>query len=343
MMDLTQLNDQIVLITGATGLIGKTIVKMLLEWNRNNSGTIHIIALVRNEKKAEAIYKDIKTAYLSFLVCDICDIDIKNMNINYIIHGASITSSKMFVNKPVETAMTSILGTRNILELARINPIRSLVFLSSMEVYGSPQVDGKISEEHGTNLDTMSVRSGYPESKRMCENLCASYHEEYGVPSKVVRLTQVFGPGVEYSDSRVFAEFARCVIEERDIILKTKGETKRNYLYTQDAVEAIFTILLKGKNGEAYNAANEEIYCSIYDMAHLVATRCAQGKIKVLIDETDVSQCGYMPILKMNLDTNKLKKLGWLPGTDLEQMYFKMIEDMRFRRGSSEILCGDND
>lgn len=145
--------------------------------------------------------------------------------------------------------------------------------------------------------------------------------EEYGVPSKVVRLTQVFDPGVEYSDSRVFAEFARCVIEERDIILKTKGETKRNYLYTQDAVEAIFTVLLKGKNGEAYNAANE-IYCSIYDMAHLVATRCAQGKIKVLIDETDVSQCGYMPILKRNLDTNKLKKLGRLPGTDLEQMYF---------------------
>ena len=246
MMDLTQLNDQKILITGATGLIGKTIVKMLLEWNRNNSGRIHIIALVRNEKKAEAIYKDIKTAYLSFLVCDICDIDIKNMNINYIIHGASITSSKMFVNKPVETAMTSILGTRNILELARINPIRSLVFLSSMEVYGSPQVDGKIPEEHGTNLDTMSVRSGYPESKRMCENLCASYHEEYGVPSKVVRLTQVFGPGVEYSDSRVFAEFARCVIEERDIILKTKGETKRNYLYTKDAAEAIFTVLLKG-------------------------------------------------------------------------------------------------
>ena len=337
MMDLTQLNDQKVLITGATGLIGKTIVKMLLEWNRNNSGRIHIIALVRNEKKAEAIYKDIKTAYLSFLVCDICDIEIKNRNINYIIHGASITSSKMFVNKPVETAMTSILGTKNILELARINPIRSLVFLSSMEVYGSPQVDGKISEEHGTNLDTMSVRSGYPASKRMCENLCASYHEEYGVPSKVVRLTQVFGPGVEYSDSRVFAEFARCVIEERDIILKTKGETKRNYLYTKDAVEAIFTVLLKGKNGEAYNAANEEIYCSIYDMPHLVATRCANGKIKVLIDETDVSQCGYMPILKMNLDTNKLKKLGWLPGTDLEQMYFKMIEDMRFRRASSEI------
>ena len=154
-------------------------------------------------------------------------------------------------------------------------------------------------------------------------------HEEYGVPSKVVRLTQVFGPGVEYSDSRVFAEFARCVIEERDIILKTKGETKRNYLYTKDAAEAIFAVLLKGKNGEAYNAANEEIYCSIYDMAHLVATRCAQGKIKVTIDETDVSQCGYMPILKMNLDTNKLKKLGRLPGTDLEQMYFKMIEDMK--------------
>ena len=107
-------------------------------------------------------------------------------------------------------------------------------------------------------------------------------------------------------------------MKQKEIICTPKMQQKRYLQYCY-----------RGENGEAYNAANEEIYCSIYDMAHLVATRCANGKIKVLIDDTDVSQCGYMPILKMNLDTNKLKKLGWQPGTDLEQMYFKMIEDMK--------------
>lgn len=328
-MDLTKLNHKKILITGATGLIGRTIIEMLLEWNQKSNGRIQILALVRNVQKAEDIFKNIKTEYLSFVVCDICDVDIEERGINYIIHGASVTSSRMFVDKPVETIMTAILGTKGILELARVNPVKSMVYLSSMEVYGYPQTEEKIAEEHGTDLNPMAVRSGYPESKRMCENLCASYFKEYGVPSKVIRLTQTFGEGVEYSDGRVFAEFARCVIEGRDIILKTKGETKRNYLYTKDAAKAILTVLLNGEDGEAYNAANEETFCSIYEMAQLVADRCADGKIRVCVEENDISQYGYAPVLKMNLDTGKLRGLGWTPHYNLQQMYEMMIADMR--------------
>ena len=329
MMDLTKLNHKKILITGATGLIGRTIVEMLLEWNQKNNGCIQILALVRNAEKAKKLFQKNKTEYLSFWVCDICNMDLMDRDISYIIHGASITSSKMFVDKPVETIMTAVLGTKNILELARINPVKSVVYLSSMEVYGYPQTEGKITEEHGTDLNPMVVRSGYPESKRMCENLCTSYFKEYSVPSKVVRLTQTFGPGVEYSDSRVFAEFARCVIEERDIVLKTKGETKRNYLYTKDAARAVFMVLLKGENGEAYNAANEETFCSIYEMAQLVANGCAGGKIQIRVEENDISQFGYAPVLKMNLDTGKLRGLGWKPQCNLQQMYEAMIADMR--------------
>ena len=83
---------------------------------------------------------------------------------------------------------------------------------------------------------------------------------------------------MEYNDGRVFADFARCVIEKRDIILKTKGETKRSYLYTEDAVCAILTVMLNGESGQAYNVANEETYCSIYEMAQLVAKG---GQMKV--------------------------------------------------------------
>ena len=225
--------------------------------------------------------------------------------------------------------MTAVEGTVNMLEFARANNVRGFVYLSSMEVYGTPSTDEKIDEKHSTNLDAMAVRTCYPESKRMCESLCASYSSEYGVPAMVVRLTQTFGPGVEYNDGRVFAEFARCAIEGRNIVLNTKGETKRNYLYTEDAADAIFTVLAKGKPGEAYNAANEDTYCSIYEMACLVAKECAGGKIEVEIRErADAAKLGYAPTLHMNLDTSKLRSLGWQPQVGLADMYRQMIESL---------------
>ena len=162
----------------------------------------------------------------------------------------------------------------------------------------------------------------------MCENLCASYASEFGVPTKMIRLTQTFGTGVSYNDGRVFAEFARCVIEKRDIILKTKGETKRSYLYTADAVTAILSVLLHGEKGVAYNAANEETYCSIYEMACMAAKLC-DVPLQVVIAESDnVRALGYAPTLHMNLSTEKLAQLGWKPRYDLSQMYLRMIRTM---------------
>ena len=149
----------------------------------------------------------------------------------------------------------------------------------------------------------------------------------------VVRLTQTFGPGVEYNDGRVFAEFARCAIEGRNIVLNTKGETKRNYLYTGDAADAIFTVLAAGQAGEAYNAANEDTYCSIYEMACLVAKECAGGRIGVEIKErADAARLGYAPTLHMNLDTSKLRSLGWQPQVGLAEMYSRTIQALASSR-----------
>ena len=134
----------------------------------------------------------------------------------------------------------------------------------------------------------MKVRTSYPESKRMCESLCTAYASQYSVPVKVLRLTQTFGPGVRYDDGRVFAEFARCAIERRNIVLHTDGATRRSYLYTADAVSAILTVLLKGIAGEAYNAANEATFCSIREMAQLVCSECAGGKIGVEIQLEEI-------------------------------------------------------
>lgn len=329
-VNLKKLQGKTVFITGATGVLGYSVVKYICERNEQFQEPVKILALVRDIDKAESIFGKIKN--LKFIVGDVRYNILIDDPIDYIIHAASQTSSKAFVEEPVETIYTAVVGANNILRIAKEKKVKSFIYLSSMEVYGYPITDEKIDELHCTNLDTMVVRSSYPESKRMCENLCKAYCEEYGVPAKVIRLTQTFGTGVSYDDKRVFAEFARCVIEGRDIVLHTKGETKRNYLHTMDAVIAILKVLLEGENGQAYNAANEDTYCSIYEMAELVVNECANRKIEIRVEVDGENQYGFAPTLKMNLDTTKLQRLGWRPRFGLKEMFCSLIEDMEMKK-----------
>ncbi len=329
-MDLSVFDGSKVFITGATGLIGSALVRSLLLHESKNP--VKVVALVRNKSKAQKLFSDLPQERLSYIVCDVCDLKAENIFADYIIHCANQTASKAFVTQPVEVILSAVEGTKKVLEFALKNPVKGFVYLSTMEVYGSPATSDKIYETSPTNIDTMQVRSSYPESKRLCECLCASYADEYGLPAKVVRLTQTFGEGVDYNDGRLFAELARCVIEKRDIVLNTKGETERNYLYIQDATDAIFTVLYYGESGEAYNAANEDTYCSVYDMACMVADKLGEGiKVKVCVAE-DINKYGYAPCLKMNLSTRKLNSLGFKAETDLLSSFEKMINDMRKNR-----------
>lgn len=328
-MNLNIFEGKKIFITGASGLIGRALVKTLL---MRGGAAIEVVAAVRNEQKARVIFSDLPQSHLSYHVCDMRDLHAVNINIDYIIHCANETASRAFVETPVDVIESAVYGTKNVLEFARANNAQGVVYLSTMEVYGAPTSDDKITECAPTNLNSTDVRASYPESKRLCECLCTAYCAQYGVPVSVVRLTQTFGEGVAYDDGRVFAEFARCIIEERDIILKTKGETRRNYLYIADAVSAILTVLAYGKRGEAYNAANEDTYCSIYEMAQFVAEKFGRGKVKVRICEQDVSKFGYAPTLRMNLCTEKLVRLGWHAETNLDQAFAALIEYMRAHR-----------
>ena len=326
-----KLRGKTVLITGATGLIGKFLVRALVYKSRKDSLGIKILALTRSREKAEKMFAGEREvcADPKFLVGNVEDLPAVEGDVDFVIHGASQTSSRAFVNEPVETIRTAVCGTANVLQLAEEKKVSGFVYLSSMEVYGAPQTDEKITEDRGTDLDTMAVRSSYPESKRMCECLCSSYCEEYGVPAKILRLTQTFGPGVSYEDTRVFAEFARCALEQKDIVLHTRGGTKRSYLDVTDAVRAILIVLLRGKEKEAYNAANEESYCSIYEMAVMVAENFGKQKIRVRCEVTEnIQGFGYAPELHMNLDTKKLQELGWRPGVSLKDTFERMIWEM---------------
>lgn len=304
------LKNKTIFLTGATGLVGAAIVNTLNYINAQRNLNLHILALVRNKARAEERFNAISDDFLQFVVGTVEDMPSFSEDVDFIIHGASQTASKEFVVHAVETIDTAIMGTKKVLELAREKKPTSVVYLSSMEVYGYPEKGHKVKEHEIGSFTPLILRNSYPIGKITCETMCCAYAKEYGVPAKIVRLTQTFGPGVNYNDTRIFAYFGRCVKEKTDIILKTKGETERCYLYTSDAVTAILTVLLKGENGNAYNAANEETYCSIAEMAEKVAK---EGGIKVVYDIQPPEKNGFPETLYMYLDTEALKNLGWSP------------------------------
>lgn len=322
-IDWPKLANKTILITGASGLIGANFANTILYANQRKNYNIKIIAVVRNIEKATN--KLISQDNITFINSDVKDLKGIEAPIDYIVHAANPTSSKFFIEKPVETIQTAILGTQNLLEIAKAKNVKNFIFLSSMEVYGNPSKGEIIKENHVAGFDPTVTRNCYPMSKKLCESLCQAYYSEYKVPTNVLRLTQTFGPGVEYNDGRIFAEFMRCVIEKRDIVLKTKGETERCYLYTSDAVSAILTAMFSEKCGECYTVANPETYCSIAEMAELVAKEVSKNTIKVTYQLQDITKLGYANTLYMNLNVDKLKALGWQPTHDLVSMFNNMI------------------
>lgn len=323
------LRNKKLLVTGGTGLIGSTLIKALLFADKAKHLGLQVLALVRDPNKARRMLGK-ESEQLHFLIGNVEQLPEISGDVDYIIHGASPTASLFFVEHPVETIRIAVEGTSKLLELARQKRVTGFIYLSSMEVYGAPHDDALIPESQGCTLDAMAVRSCYPIAKRLCENLCASYANEYGLPAKVVRLAQTFGPGVEKGDKRVFAEFARDAINGTDIVLQTAGTSKRMYLYTADAVSAILLVLLKGKAGEAYNAGNPATYCSIGEMAHMVAREIGGNCIKVRISsKTDDVNRKFFPPHHLNLDIHKLLQLGWRSDITLKEMYLRMMDGMK--------------
>ncbi|MDO4838898.1 MAG: NAD(P)-dependent oxidoreductase [Clostridia bacterium] len=311
-------------ITGATGLVGAILVKALCRANEKYDLDNHVIAQLRNPDKGGRVF----TGYTGMAYCvgDIRNPIRWDGAVDYIIHTASETKSKNMVEHPVETLWTTLSGSKNVLDFAKAKHAAKVVYLSSMEAFGSVDFDGRAAESMLGAIDLTKPRSCYPESKRMAENMCACYHAEYGVPVAIVRLAQTFGAGVPADDTRVFAQFARSAMQDEDIVLHTQGTSWGNYVYTADAAAAIFTVLKKGSDGQCYTVANESTSMKIRDMAQLVASEIANGKIHVVVDIPEGTNFGYAADTKLRLDASKMRGLGWMPQVGLAEMYRRMMK-----------------
>lgn len=342
-----------ILITGANGFLPAYMAKTLLNLNATllRHAPCRVLALVRNYKHAREVFAPYLESQSSGEKSTECEKSTQPLEstqqttpknrqdlilithdvsepltlpypIHYIIHAASPASPRFYKDAPLSVIYPNVLGTINMLNLARINPVRSFLYFSSGEVYG--EFAGEIDESAYGYVDPTSLRSCYAESKRMGENLCIAYGSEYGLPVKIVRPFHTYGPGMKLDDGRVFADFVRSVVMGEDIVLTSSGEAKRSFLYLADAAIAYFLILTKGVNNEAYNAANEQGIVSIKELAQIIASLFPEKGLQVRFEAPKES---YMPspIMSCAVKTDKLKALGWSPKIAIEQGFYKTI------------------
>lgn len=303
-----------ILVTGATGLIGSSVIDLLMSVPHLD---FHVYASGRNEDRAKMrfgeYFSNTHFHWIKYNVEDALDSDV---DFHYMIHAASNASPNFFAQNPVGVILANILGTKNLLEYGKDHGLKRFLYISSGDIYGNGDNE-KWTEVDSGYVDCMTMRSCYPTSKRAAETLCVAYSKQYGLDVVVGRPCHTYGPHFTTSDNRAYAEFFRKALRGEDIILKSKGEQYRSWIYVEDCANAIAAILLKGKNCEAYNIADEDSCVTIKSLAEQIAML---GGVGLEFDlPSDIEKQGFSVIRKAVFDTSKLRKLGWSPLYSLKQ------------------------
>ncbi|GBF72217.1 UDP-glucuronate decarboxylase [Paenibacillus sp. 598K] len=323
-----ELSGRTVLITGASGLLPSYMVDTCMALNRRQllDSPVHVLVLVRNEAAARRRFDQYRNnPHLEFLVQDVCEPVSWSGRVDFIIHAASQASPKYYSVDPVGTLSSNVIGTLNLLKLAKEKQVQSMLFLSSGEIYGQvPEALIPTKEEDYGYVNPMSVRSCYAESKRMAETMCVSWHHQYGVPVKVVRPFHTYGPGMKLDDGRVFADFVSNILNRKDIVMTSEGTATRAFCYLSDATAGFFTVLLKGVSGEAYNIGNPDGTVSISELASTLIGLFPEYGLKVV---RSAPFGKYVPSMsdKNIPDITKAMNLGWRPSTGIKAGFSRTI------------------
>jgi nucleoside-diphosphate-sugar epimerase len=191
----------------------------------------------------------------------------------WIIHAAGIASPPFYRKHPLKTIDANINGLRNLLDHCvaqadRGRPVEGFLFYSSSEIYGDPSPDSIPTPEHYRGLVSCTgPRACYDESKRFGETLCVVFAQQHGVPTKMARPFNNYGPGLKITDKRVISDFAREIIAGRDIVMYSDGKPTRTFCYSADSITGYYKVLVKGRIGEPYNIGTEKPEISMAELA----------------------------------------------------------------------------
>lgn len=201
---------------------------------------------------------------------------------DYLIHAASIASPIFYRQYPIETMDANVNGLRNLLDQARAwaaagHPMSGFLFYSTSEIYGDPTPDSiPTPETYRGNVSCTGPRACYDESKRYGETLCVNFAKVHEVPVRIARPFNNYGPGLKITDGRVLPDFARDIFAGRDIVMLSDGSPTRTFCYITDAITGYFKILVRGRNGEAYNIGTENPEISMAELARRVTAISAE-------------------------------------------------------------------
>lgn len=259
-----------VFITGGTGFFGLWLLESLAWANARLKVDVRATVLSRDprafSRKAPHL---VSNESIEFVAGDIRDFEFPKARFTHIVHAAF--DSGRTIADPLAAFDTLAAGTRRILELAATQPLQRMLYVSSGAVYG-PQTDevDRLAELHQGGPDPLSPASAYAEGKRVGEFLCGLAAGN-GVPVSIARCFAFIGPGLPIDAHFAAGNFLRDANRGGNIVVNGDGRAVRSYLYAADLAIWLWTILLHGKPGRAYNVGSDEAL-SIGELAHLIAS-----------------------------------------------------------------------
>ena len=327
--ELSELAGKSVMITGAAGLICSSVVDILFRYNDTHDVPVHIYAAGRWPEAMEGRFGDlVNRKDFTFVVYDASRTDnVLSVKCDYIIHGASNAFPGMIIKEPVETMLSNFTGMKYLLDYAKQNSVRRVLYISSSEVYGRKEDDQPYREGEYGYIDLLNPRNSYSVGKRAAETLCASYAVEYGVESVIVRPGHIYGPTASPHDNRVSSAWAYAVARGEDIVMKSDGAQIRSYCYCLDCASAMLKVLLRGENTHAYNISNPSSIINIREMAELL-TKSAGVSLKMELP-TEAEKKSFNPMSNSSLDSTELLALGWNGLFDAKRGFAHTVEILK--------------
>ena len=311
-----------VLITGAGGLICSAITDILIAYNETRGSEISIFAAGRSEERMRARFGAFFTRdYFHFVPYDATDPTPPCFSdtIDFVIHGASNSTPEKYMEEPVETMTSNISGLLSLFHLAQKVKTQRILYISSSEVYGKKE-DGDtrpFSEDSYGFIDCLNPRSSYPIAKRAAEALCVAASNEFGIESVIVRPGHIYGPTASAQDTRVASAWSYAAAQGNDIVMKSDGLQLRSYCHCLDCATAVLTVLLRGKNKEAYNISNRDSIITIKQLGEMIAKA---GEVSFIREEASLQEKkAFNPMNNSSLKSDKLESLGWKGVFDAEK------------------------
>ncbi len=251
-------------------------------------------------------------------------------DVDGILHFASAASPVDYLKLPIETLRVGSQGTQNALELAARKGAR-LVFASTSEVYGDPQVHPQ-PETYWGHVNPVGPRGVYDEAKRYAEALVLAYREARGVDAGIVRIFNTFGPRMRPNDGRAIPNFVRQALAGEPVTVSGDGEQTRSICYVDDLVAAILAMLLETHDPGPVNIGNpHEI--SMRDLAQWIIELAGSSSTLEFIERPTDDPTVRRP------DTTKAQRLlGWSPQVPVETGLQRTIEWFRTEAASTPVL-----